>query len=232
MSIKENLKAKASDVFSQQWNYVDARVIPETKSIGLGNHGKKITATVFYADLDDSTNLVRNHTVEFAAEVYKVFLYCASRLITFHGGSIRAFDGDRVMGVFQGEGANTNAVKAAFKLKWAVDNIVGKGLSRYYPRKDYSLKYTVGIDYSELLAVRSGIRDSNDLAWIGDAANTAAKLNELPSSYPTWITHRVFDQLADEGKYGGQPRRMMWEKCSWTAMDNMTIYRSNWHWGL
>ncbi|MEL6641882.1 MAG: adenylate/guanylate cyclase domain-containing protein [Pseudomonadota bacterium] len=230
MSLKDQLENKVSDVFSSTWNYVDARTVPETKSIGLGNHGKKLTATVLYADLDDSTNLVRNYTKEFSAEIYKVFLYCASRLIANHDGSIRSFDGDRVMGIFQGNTPNTDAVKVALKLKWAVDNIITPRLKSQYPNTKYVLKHTVGIDCTELLAVRAGVRDSNDLAWIGNAANVAAKLNGLSSEYPTWITFRVFDKLADDGKYGGDPRRLMWERRSWTPMSDMTIYRSNWHW--
>lgn len=232
MTISEEIDARVQSIFANQWSYIDARVIPETKNIGLGNYGKKLTATVLYADLDDSTNLVRNHSVEFAAEIYKAFLYCAAKLVIRFNGSIRAYDGDRVMGIFQGDNANTDAVKAALKLKWVVDNIVSKRLSRQYPRKAYQLKYTVGIDCSQLLAVRSGIRNSNDLAWIGDAANLAAKLNNLPSDYSTWITHRVFDELVDVAKFGGHPSQSMWEKRSWTAMGDMTIYRSNWSWAL
>jgi class 3 adenylate cyclase len=232
MTFKEQLEDKAQSVFSSQWSYADAKVIPETKSIGLGNHGKKLIATVLYADLDDSTNLVKNYNREFAAEIYKVFLYCASRLITQHGGSVRSFDGDRVMGIFRGNTPNTEAVKAGLKLKWAVDNIVTPKHKSQYPNTKYQLKHTVGIDCSEVLVVRSGVRDNNDLAWIGNAANIAAKLNGLSSEFPTWITQRVYDKMLDEAKFGGNPKRNMWEKRSWTAMDKMRIYGSKWQWSF
>lgn len=136
------------------------------------------------------------------------------------------------MGIYQSSQPNTDAIKTALKLKWAVDNIAQPHLARQYPRLNYKIEYTVGIDCSELLVVRGGVRDNNDLAWIGDAANIAAKLNGLPSDYPTRITHRVFEKLTDDGKYGGNPRRLMWEKRSWTPMNNMTIYRSNWLWKI
>ncbi|MFQ1702048.1 hypothetical protein ACJ5NV_15770 [Loktanella agnita] len=136
------------------------------------------------------------------------------------------------MGVFRGDRPNTSAVKAALKLKWAVNNIVSPKLTAQYPNSKYKMRYTVGIDCSEVLVVRGGVRDSNDLAWIGNAANIAAKLNTLPSEYPTWITHRVYEKMADEAKFGGNPRRHMWEKRPWTAMGDMTIYRSNWQWSF
>ena len=232
MSLKDQLIEKVDSVLSSTWTYAEAQVVPETKSIGLGNHGKKLTATVLYADLDNSTNLVSNYRREFAAEIYKVFLYSASRLISDHGGVVRSFDGDRVMGVFRNDRPNTSAVKAALKLKWAVDHIIAPRLHRQYPNSKYQLKYTVGIDTSDLLVIRGGVRNNNDLAWIGNAANIAAKLNTLSSDIPTWITHRVYDRMADEVKFGGNPKRNMWERRIWTAMDEMTIYRSHWHWSL
>ncbi|WP_293576812.1 adenylate/guanylate cyclase domain-containing protein [Phaeobacter sp.] len=230
MSLRNDLENRVSSTFKSSWQYVDARVVPETKSIGMGNHGKNLTATVLYADLDSSTALVKNYKREFAAEVYKVFLYCASRLIASEGGEIRSFDGDRVMGVFDGDTPNTDAVKAALKINYAVKEIISPRLLLQYPGTKYGLKHTVGIDCSDILVIRGGVRDNNDLAWIGNAANIAAKLNSLPSEYPTWITHRVFDKMADKAKFGGSPKRSMWEECSWTPMDGMRIYRSNWKW--
>jgi len=232
MTLREQLESKICDVFGSQWIHANAQVVPETKSIGLGNHGKKLNATVFYADLDDSTNLVRNYKREFAAEVYKCFLYCASRLIKSQGGSIRSFDGDRVMGIFQTQTPNSDAVIAALKLNYAVKKLIQPRLLSQYPSSEFKIKHTVGIDCSEMLVVRGGVRDDNDLAWIGNAANIAAKLNSLSSEYPTWITHRVHERLTEAAKLGGNPRRNMWEQRSWTSMGNMTIYRSNWSWKI
>jgi len=232
MGQREDLENYVADTFRTSWSYVDARVVPETKSIPLGNSGKELFATVLYADIDASTHLVEAHTAEFAAEVYKCFLYCASRLISSHGGSIRSFDGDRVMGVFQGDGAEDCAVKVGLKLNWSVRNIINPGLAKIYHHYEYRLRHTVGVDCSEVLAVRAGIRDSNDLSWIGSAPNIAAKLNTLSSDYPTWITHRIFDRLSSNTKFGGSPPKFMWEEMTWTSMDNLRIYRSNWSWKI
>src|SRR5690606_41596523 len=45
-------------------------------------------ATIMYADLDQSTALVENHHWYFAAEVYKTFLYAATRLANNAGGTV------------------------------------------------------------------------------------------------------------------------------------------------
>lgn len=230
MGIKDDLTNRVSQILGDKWDFVDAQVVPETKNIGERNYGKRLTATVLYADIDSSTDLVQSYDDWFAAEVYKCFLYAAARLIRHHGGEIRSFDGDRVMGLFMLENPNTNAVKAALKLKWAISNIVNPKLKDRYPNSGYVLRHTVGIDSSEMLAVRAGIRGSNDLSWIGSSANIAAKLNSLSSEYPTWITHRVYDVMAKEAKFSSKDGRAMWERRRWTAMNDMTIYRSNWGW--
>ncbi|MBO9479667.1 adenylate/guanylate cyclase domain-containing protein [Shimia sp. R11_0] len=229
MGLRQELENKVDNTFGSQWKFVEARVVPDAKNIGAGNIGKRITATVMYADLDSSTALVAGYKDWFAAEVYKSFLYCASRLIRGEGGEIRSFDGDRVMGVFTGDTPNTDAVKAALKLNWAVKNIVNPKIAARYSTP-YVVKHTVGIDTSDLLVVNAGVRGDNDLSWIGNSANLAAKLNSLPSEYPTWITHRVYERLGDTGKVSSKHRTPMWESRRWTSMNNMKIYRSNWSW--
>ena len=90
----------------------------------------------------------------------------------------------------------------------------------------------VGIDNSNIFACRIGVRNDNDIVWVGRAANYAAKLTTMDTGYPIYITGEVFDKLNESAKYGGEPRRMMWEERKWTAMSAMRIYRSNWWWEL
>jgi class 3 adenylate cyclase len=71
--------------------------------VKLGNDAVKLSATVLYADLADSTKLVDGHTKQFSAEIYKTFLHCAAKIIRSEDGVITAYDGDRVMAVFIGD---------------------------------------------------------------------------------------------------------------------------------
>ncbi|MGB6659152.1 MAG: hypothetical protein WBE90_08670, partial [Xanthobacteraceae bacterium] len=43
----------------------------------------------------------------------------------------------------------------------------------------YGLAHCTGIDTSEVLVVRAGIRNNNDLIWVGSAPNVTAKLSAL-----------------------------------------------------
>ena len=55
-----------------------------------------------------------------------------------------------------------------------------------------------------------------------------ARQDVTPLAY---ITSTVYNQLHESAKYGGNPRKNMWESRSWEFLgDKMTIYRSTWQW--
>jgi class 3 adenylate cyclase len=214
------------------WKTDDGRVVPDADRIKLsGNHGIKFDGTVLYADMSDSTKLVDNYQSAFAAEIYKCFLYASCQAIRSVSGEITAFDGDRVMAVFVGNLKNTNAAKAALRIHYLVDEI-NKAIKQQYADTAFVLRHCVGIDTSSLLVAKTGIRDSNDLVWVGRAANHAAKLAALNvPGYPTFITEQVYKKLNDSSKYAGSPREDMWEKRTWSEMGTV-VYRSSWTWGF
>ena len=91
-------------------------------------------------------------------------------------------------------------------------------------------RQSVGIDTGSLLVAKTGIRGANDLVWVGRAANYAAKLSGLrEGGYATFVTEDVFKKLNEASKYGGNPRRLMWEKLMWSET-GITIYGSSWWW--
>ncbi len=230
MSLKDDLESEVKEIYEQKWTRRDGQKVPEDTDLKLGNDGVDMDATILYADLDRSTQLVDDFKDWFAAENYKTFLRVASKIIRSRNGVIRSFDGDRVMGIFIGESKNSAAAKCGLQIHWAVKNIIQPAMEKQYPKVNFKMKHVVGIDSSKVLITRAGIRGSNDLVWIGKAPNYAAKLSAMSPSYPTWITKSVYDRLSDETKYSGE--KNMWEPRNWTAMDNMKIYRSSFTWSL
>lgn len=229
MGLKDDLTAEAKSIFFSQWTEEATANVPAPEDLRLNsNHAKNLeAATVLYADLDGSTNMVDSYSWQFAAEVYKAYLRCASGIIRSEGGVITAYDGDRVMAIFVGKTKNTTAVRTALKINYAVEEILRPTLKLQYPNTNFVLKHVIGIDTSSLRAARIGVRGDNDIVWIGRAANHAAKLCTL-SEKPLWITKSVYDQMMDDVKLSnGNP---MWEKRSWTSMDKAEIYCSTYRW--
>jgi len=229
MTLKSDLESEVKDIFKLVWTEREGQVVPEPEDLKLGNDAVKLNATVLYADIADSTDLVDAEPPLFSAEIYKVYLRCAARIIKSEKGVITAYDGDRVMAVYLSNSKNTQAVRSAMKINYAVHKIINPLMSNQYPNKAYRLKQVVGVDTSELYVARIGVRNDNDLVWVGQAANYAAKLCGLNTAYATHITGAVFDVMHEDVKHGGANNQLMWDQLMWRERNNMRIYGSTWY---
>jgi class 3 adenylate cyclase len=230
LSLGEDLKRQVAEMFGYEWSSRVGLKVPEPAEVAMGNAAVKLEGTVLYADLRGSTALVDHCAPYFAAEIYKSFLHCAAKIIKRRGGVITAYDGDRIMAVFIGEKKNTSAARAAFGLHYAVDQIINPALVGQYGEDVYQVEHVVGIDAGTLYAARTGIRGSNDLVWVGRAANYAAKLTELTTTHSTWITVDVFRKLHQSMRLSDS--QVMWDKYTWPEMSNMEIFGSHWWWSF
>jgi class 3 adenylate cyclase len=182
MGLDDDLKSEVAKIFRSQWSIGNGQVVPDTSDLKLDNDGVKLTGTVLYADIDGSTTMVDAKTSTFAAEVYKTYLLCASRIIN-------------------------PAIKKQYDT-------------------DFQLKQVVGIDTSELLVARTGIRGANDLVWVGKAANQAAKLSSISEQpYAVLISEAINNNMNDSVKFANGTD--MWERRTWRGK---TVYRSSWYW--
>ena len=231
MGLKADLITEVKSTLSTQWNEQVTKTVPAAEDLLLNsNHAKNIeSSTVLYADLDGSTNMVDTYDWQFAAEIYKIYLRSAAQIIKSEGGTITAYDGDRIMAVFIGESKNTSAVKAALKINYAVQKILRPEIKNQYPQSTFVLNHSIGIDTSSLRASRIGVRGDNDIVWVGRAANHAAKLCTL-SEKPLWITKAVYNAMSKDVKYVNE--RPMWELRLWTDMNNKEVYCSSYIWIL
>src|ERR1051325_2168679 len=233
MSGSEDIEDDVDSILSQTWDIRDGEVVPETSDVALAGGGVKLTATMLYSDLADSTELAMNFDKRTAARVFKCFMTATSRIVRAQGGEIRSFDGDRVMAVFIGDSKNTSAAKAALKINHAVLKIIKPKLeAKYTSLSDggWTIKHCTGIDTGEMLIVRGGIRNNNDLIWVGRAPNVAAKLSGVRAApYYSYITPQVYNKLSDEAKK--TDGKDMWQKTTWNEVAGIdTVYRSSWTW--
>jgi class 3 adenylate cyclase len=233
MDLLDELKNEVKKIFGESWKARNGEVVPDPEDLRLGNDAVEFErATVLYADLTGSTNLVNTEGWTYAAEIYKTYLYCAAKIIRSEGGSITSYDGDRVMGVFVGKSQSVPAVRCGLKINYAVQEVINPLLAAQYPHMNYKVSQIVGIDTSEIRAARTGVRGGNDIVWVGRAANYAAKLTELKLEEKTWITKEVYNHLTDNEKLGGQSKTPMWKAYKWSQHGDYPIYGSTWRWKL
>lgn len=231
MALADDIKAEVKRIFESAWTERDGQVVPEPANVKLDNEAVKFDrATVLYADLDGSTNLVDEKKWWFAAEVYRTYLYAAAKVIRSEDGVITAYDGDRVMAVFIGDHQSTQAARCALKINSVLKEIVNPALVAKYPSANFTVKHVIGIDTSPIRAARIGVRGGNDLVWVGRAANYAAKLANLSGKHPIWITKDVFNRLNDAAKYTNS--KLMWTEYKWNAFGDKPVYGSSWTWKI
>jgi class 3 adenylate cyclase len=228
MALVDDLKDEVSKTFKTNWTTEKAIVVPSATGLLLNsNYAKELeSATVMYADMDGSTHMVDTLAWGAAAEVYKAYLRCASKIIKSQGGVITAYDGDRVMAVFMGKTQNTSAVSAALKINRAVIEIIRPAFKAQYPSSDFVIKHVIGIDTSRLHAARIGVIGDNDIVWVGSAANHAAKLCNL-NKHPIWITPAVHDAMHSSVKLSDSTS--MWTRYKWNTFDDSYIYGTNYY---
>ncbi|KAA1397632.1 adenylate/guanylate cyclase domain-containing protein [Aeromicrobium ginsengisoli] len=227
MTLVAELETYVDNVFTEEWSRRQGQKVPETADIALKNSAVELDATVLYADLAGSTAMVRAKHDYVAAEIYKAYLYCAAKLIRNSGGIITAYDGDRVMGVFIGDSKNSNAAVCGLNINHAASQIVLARYKKKWPKTDFQLKQRVGVDTSKLFVARTGIRGNNDLVWVGNAANNAAKMAALDPAYPTYISASVYSRLNEVSKFSKKDQSNMWTDLG-TAALGYQIYGSTW----
>ena len=209
--------------------------VPEPSDIGY-SAGVYVPSVYLYADMIDSSALVRQHPAETVARVFKTYLQVAVRIIRHHGGHIRSFDGDRVMGVFSGDDRANRAVKAGMQIKWACSELMQPALYakfKSFKKSSWVLRCAVGIANGEALLIRAGIRDNDDLVSIGRNANLAAKLSDLRQDrYTTFIGAGAYSELSDATL--NSQGRSMWDGPYGLDLGGETkqYYRSTFRWSF
>jgi len=233
MSLADDLSTEIGSILGQAWDVRDGQVVPTTDGVILAGGAVKLDATFLYADLADSTALAILDR-RLAARVFKAFLAACTKVIKARGGEVRSFDGDRVMGVFVGSRKNTSGAKAALNIHHVCEKILRPKLeARYESCRNgaYKLEWCTGVDTSEVLCVRAGLRNSNDLVWVGRAPNVAAKLSSIRSTpYRSWISGAVFDVMNEEAKISTSGQNMWEQRINVPAVPDGIAYRSSWTW--
>lgn len=186
MALFDTLKTEIENTLSIDWSERNGNVIPDSTTVALKDGAVKIEATFLYADLAGSSKLAEVCPWQTTSKIIRAYLDSCVRIIKAHGGEIKSFDGDRVMGVFIGDYKDTNATNCARKIDYVVEEIINpKAHKKFKSIRENEIKIThcVGIDVGECRAVRAGIRNNNDLIWIGKAPSFAAKLSDV-RNYP------------------------------------------------
>lgn len=243
-TFSDELTTAMTTLMSTEWDESTSDAVPKTQDVALRNGAVRVEAAYLYADMAESTLLQQAYKDTFAAKVVRMYLAGASQIIRKNGGSIKSFDGDRVMGVFVGSRKRNDAAKTALQINWLVSQsinpIVEARLEGTKTSRKWTVTHGVGVDVGQAFIVRAGVRNAtgetthNDLVSIGRAPNVAAKLSAMRDLAlgPLLITSDVYGWLGEEQKEGGDPKRSMWTGPHTTGVGpySLDLYSSTWRW--
>lgn len=237
MAFKDDLISDIDSFFDGDYDVSQGTAIPDVSDLSFSKSGRELDLAMLFIDISKSTKIVDASRRVTAAKMYKSFLYGVARIARNNGGELRSFNGDGVLIAFIGDQKRTNAAKAALQMSWFMKNVLKPKMEAYFQNNSelqgFLFDFGIGIDVGKVLVVRGGIRgeNNNDLVWVGNATNYAVKLAELcKENYHVYISNDVYKEMNDSSKFGGDPKRDMWESRTWTDMGGITIYRSNWTW--
>lgn len=229
MALNEDLQNKIDSYFTEPYTIEETSIVPTTdySKLNFGNKGLVAELAFLFVDIRESSKLHEAYGHKIAAKIYQSFHKINVEIINKNNGRVRAFDGDRTMGVFSGDAKNNNAVKAGMQIIWAIRNILNKKIST-------PLKCGVGIDYGSVLITKVGkgrSTENNDLIWVGQACNYAAHLSN-ESSNSIIISNRTYGRLNDSRKLSNGNN--MWNSKKLTLKNNRFIssYETTYEWGI
>ena len=137
----------------------------------------------------------------------KSYFSGAVKIINDNGGKVRSFNGDGMLAFFMGDTRTSPAVKSAMQIDWFVGNVLRPRFRKYFENNPSALgkaldfEIGAGIDDGWIYAVKVGIKGTNDVAWVGRATNTAAKLSNVGKGDGNiYITGIAYDRLHNWAK--------------------------------
>jgi adenylate cyclase len=231
VATSDDLSSEILGVFGTTFSERSGRQVPWSASVSLSGGAVQIEAAFLYADLAGSGRIAAACPWSTTAKIIRAYLGVSTRLIRSRGGEIRSFDGDRVMGIFFGESMCSDAADCAREIDWVTHQLIDrKARSQFASIRNngLSVQQACGVDVGLVRAVRAGIRNNNDLIWVGRAPSLAAKLSDLRESpYSTFISDAVYRRLrASSRQPAGQD---IWEARTFEfAGEQVDLWRTQW----
>jgi len=137
-------------------------------------HGQEYNVAVLFCDLRDFTRFTENTLAEDLIFFLNAYFSQMAQIVTTHHGIINKFMGDSVLAIYgieENEQVAENAVKTAFTMIEHANNL--------RMPDGQKLEIGIGIHTGKVIAGTIGSEDRYEYTFIGDAVNTASRLDGL-----------------------------------------------------
>jgi len=191
-------------------NITDGLTMPEISAVPMGG-AKKMDAAILFFDLEKFTDTASHLPNEAVLYILNTIIPTMMQIVKYWNGEIEKNTGDGLMAIFGTETRNNfliarDAIEAAMAMQYVMlADISSKFTAENLP----NLNFRIGLDMAEVLVSRIGVKNTNFLTVVGDAANRASKLQTLAESNGICIgenvcvnLHPLLHPYCEEGKNG------------------------------
>lgn len=183
--------------------YFSPAVVNEiTERPGILEHGRRQQATILFCDIRGFTSMSEGMTPDELGRFLSEFRKRLTMAIFEHGGTIDKYIGDAIMAVFgvphpSGEPGrdSRSACLAAFAMR---DGLAAMNEERQ-AQGHGPVAVGIGIHAGEVFAGNVGYEDRLEYTVIGDAVNTASRIEGLCKKFDVdfIISRQVYDHVAE-----------------------------------
>jgi class 3 adenylate cyclase len=187
----------------QDASFEEVKNFPSIDKLTFTN-GFYVNATALFVDIRDSSKLTNDRKRPTLAKIYRSFI---SEVIAIMNGNQNCkfinIDGDCVSGVY--ETLKKVDIDSAFSDAYTISSLIDILNCKLKKKKITEINIGIGMDYGRLLLIKAGFSGSrlNEVAWMGDALNTAAKLCNKANkehSYEILVSSVINENLNDHNK--------------------------------
>lgn len=160
--------------------------------------GREVNVAILFTDLRDFTPLSEKCTPQEVVEILNSYFTMVVDAVHKHGGVLDKFIGDAAMAVYglDGNDGHEDAVHSAFEVLQGIESLNQNLTKRGLP----NIKIGIGIHCGPVIAGNIGSEERLEYTVIGDAVNTAARLESLTKELPSTlaISNDVCSVLSEE----------------------------------
>lgn len=194
LSEREKLKT----LFGKFHSKAVAEKLMKDKEAGLG--GERIPVTVFFSDIRSFTSRSENMSAEEVVAMLNEYMTAMVAVIEEHHGVVDKYVGDAIMAIW-GIGSNDAkqdallAMKACLSMRERLKELNEIRISR----GDDEIKIGMGLNSGEAVAGNIGSPSRMEYTIIGDAVNTASRVESLTKEFETdlLVSSSTVELLAD-----------------------------------
>jgi class 3 adenylate cyclase len=173
--------------------FAEGRVLPKLEDLAV-MEGRQVEAAFVYTDLDSFTKIVAAQPTKVSFVLLQAFVELVTRITAHYEGAVVDCAGDRLLSVFHRPARNYSeepvhqAITAAF---W-IQTMLQASADVFGERGILAPSVGIGIDYGSVTVGCVGFKNNKRLIFLGNAANNAAKLQDLAGPGETVISYAAF----------------------------------------